>query len=66
MSAAESDLTTAQRVLRGDRCRCRACGEYVNSTSAFDRHRVGAYDLTAPKHGRRCLTPDEMRARRME
>lgn len=43
------------KVLRGDRCQCTACGEYFNSTYAFDMHRKG-------KHGvnRHCLTPDAM------
>jgi hypothetical protein len=50
------------RTLRGDRCLCRTCGEYFNSTAAFDKHRVGPYDLKAPHYGRRCRTPDEMRA----
>jgi len=37
-----------------------ACSLYFNSTSAFDRHRIG------PMHGRRCLTVDEMLAKGME
>lgn len=44
------------RTLRGDHCRCTACGGYFNSTRAFDKHRRGAY----PE--RRCLSPDEMLA----
>jgi hypothetical protein len=28
------------RKLRGDHCHCRTCGEYFNSTKAFDKHRV--------------------------
>jgi len=47
------------RVLGGDHCECPACGEYFNSTYAFDTHRTGAWTL------RRCLTPDEMRAKGM-
>jgi hypothetical protein len=52
--------------LTGDRCRCSGppyggCGEYFNSTKAFDRHRTGAYALAQ----RRCLSPDEMRAKGM-
>jgi hypothetical protein len=45
--------------LRGDHCQCPTCGESFNSTSAFDKHRVGPYthDLTT----RRCLSPAEMR-----
>jgi len=30
--------------LTGSRCQCRACGEYFNSTSAFDKHRFGIPD----------------------
>lgn len=41
-------------ILRGDRCRCSACGEYFNSTGMFDAHRRGAYP------DRRCLTVAEM------
>lgn len=44
------------------RCLCRTCGERFNSCYAFDKHRIGAYDLTAPNYGRRCLTVAEMRA----
>ncbi len=49
--------------LTGNRCQCAGppfagCGEYFNSTAAFDRHRAGSY---SPMQ-RRCLTPDEMRA----
>ena len=40
--------------LTGDRCQCRACGEYFNSTSAFDKHRIGDWFM------RRCRTPDAM------
>jgi hypothetical protein len=41
--------------LSGDRNQCRGCGEYFNSSFAFDKHRTG-------EHGkdRRCLTLDEM------
>jgi hypothetical protein len=35
------------------------CGERFKSVTGFDRHRVG------PGEARRCLTPDEMRARGM-
>jgi hypothetical protein len=45
-----------ERTLRGDHCRCTSCGEYFNSTKAFDKHRRGSY----PE--RRCLTPEEMLA----
>jgi hypothetical protein len=53
------------RVLRGDHCQCRGCGEYFNSTYAFDMHRTGEYTHEPPKDGRRCLTPDEMHAKGM-
>jgi hypothetical protein len=41
--------------LTGDRNRCPPCGEYFNSTSAFDKHRTGRIGI-----GRRCMTTDEM------
>jgi hypothetical protein len=47
--------------LSGNRCRCGACGEVFNSTSAFDHHRTGTYRPLA----RRCLTIAEMAARGM-
>ena len=47
----------------GDRCLCRTCGQYFNSTGMFDRHRLGRHDLFAPHFGRRCLTVTEMRER---
>jgi hypothetical protein len=43
--------------LRGDRCLCRACGLYFNSTYAFDKHRAGA--MTE----RRCLDVPALLAR---
>lgn len=42
--------------LTGDRCQCSACGEFFNSTFAFDKHRLGDYGM------RRCRTPDVMEA----
>lgn len=42
----------------GQRCRCGACGQYFNSVSVFDRHRVGAYSSS-----RRCLTATQMTER---
>ena len=52
----------AKRRLRGDRCQCSrgtgGCGEYFNSTYAFDQHRTGR-----PGIDRRCLTVAEMEAR---
>lgn len=47
------------KTLRGDRNQCRGCGEYFNSSRAFDRHRSG--EFTA----RRCLSADEMLERGM-
>lgn len=42
-----------------DRCRCSVCNEYFNSAFAFSSHRIGTYQPPT----RRCLSPDEMRAR---
>ena len=39
---------------------CPACCQTFNSDAAGDRHRVGDHH-----DGRRCLTPDQMRARGM-
>jgi hypothetical protein len=41
--------------LTGDRNQCPSCSLYFNSTSAFDRHRVGAIG-----RDRRCLAPTGM------
>lgn len=46
--------------LRGERCLCRSCGECFNSGAAFDKHRVGGFNLAAPGYGRRCRTVPEM------
>lgn len=35
--------TRATKSLRGDRNQCAACGEYFNSSSAFDKHRIGEF-----------------------
>lgn len=43
-------------VLRGDHCRCAACGLHFTTTSNFDAHRTG-------KHGtaeRRCRSTEEL------
>jgi hypothetical protein len=48
------------RKLNGDHCRCMACGEYFNSTAAFDKHRVGDY-----AKGRACLTVQTMESKGM-
>ena len=37
-----------------DKCQCKACGLYFNSTYAFDQHRKGPWDA------RRCLTQTDM------
>jgi len=46
--------------LQGKVCQCPACGKVFTATSVFDRHRVGEYDIRAPKYGRRCLTSAEL------
>ncbi len=50
----------AQPQLKGDRCQCPSCGEYFNSTYAFDRHRIGQIG-----GDRRCLVSAEMVAKGM-
>lgn len=50
---------TFELPLRGNRCRCSACGRYFNSVYAFDLHRVGTYPH------RRCLGLVEMLAKGM-
>lgn len=49
------------KTLSGDRNQCAGCGEYFNSSFAFDRHRVGEHE----GEQRRCMTVDEMLARGM-
>jgi len=46
--------------LRGRRCLCRGCGEFFNSLSPFEQHRVGVFGIPG---ARRCLTVAEMRAK---
>jgi predicted DNA-binding transcriptional regulator AlpA len=41
-----------------DKCRCKACGLYFNSTFAFDQHRNGH-----ARRDRRCRTVDELLAK---
>ena len=41
--------------LSGDRNQCPSCGEYFNSTYAFDKHRVGQHGID-----RRCLKIEQM------
>lgn len=45
--------------LTGDRNQCPTCSELFNSTTAFDKHRTGAYEPDE----RRCLSVAEMQAR---
>lgn len=47
-----------KRTLRGDRNQCPTCGEYFNSTRAFDKHRTGGFSPNT----RRCLNTVEMSA----
>jgi hypothetical protein len=51
--------------LRGDRNECPSCGELFNSSSSFDKHRVGEFAVKEGPNRRRCLTPDEMIAKGM-
>ncbi|VTU25129.1 hypothetical protein SRS16CHR_03598 [Variovorax sp. SRS16] len=44
--------------LTGDRNQCPTCGDFFNSTHAFDRHRIGRH----AGNQRRCLTAPEMEA----
>jgi hypothetical protein len=59
--AESSPTKTRTLTLRGAHGQCAACREYFNSTHAFDAHRAGRY---TPME-RRCLTPDQMRAKGM-
>jgi len=43
--------------LTGSRCVCRTCGQYFNSVSMFDAHRIGLHP------SRRCLSPFELAQR---
>ena len=40
--------------LSGRRYQCPTCGEYFNSSAAFDKHRTGDWEARA------CLTPSQM------
>jgi len=47
--------------LKGCRCQCPACGEYFGSERAFDRHRVGEYEVPGrASDSRLCLTLREL------
>ena len=52
---------TAPKLGKGT-CQCTApnCNELFNSTTAFDGHRVGAFETLTSRSQRRCLTPSEM------
>ena len=65
MRASRAMGERGDKKLRGDRCRCATCGEYFNSTFAFDRHRVGGYQTATKPSTRRCLTVAEMAAKGM-
>lgn len=57
--------TNPNVVIRGDRNECPACGVLFNSSTAFDKHRIGYF--SAPIKGgaqfpRRCMTEEEMLA----
>lgn len=43
------------------RCKCPGCGEFFNSTGAFDKHRTGAHGKD-----RRCMSDEEMRMKGMD
>jgi hypothetical protein len=60
-SAAIESWNAVARRLTGCRCRCSGCGEYFNSVSVFDRHRIGNWE--AEGGNRRCLTVPEMLSR---
>jgi hypothetical protein len=53
--------TRSTLTLRGDRNQCPGCGQLFNSTTAFEKHRVGPHE----DNGRRCLTVNEMHQRGM-
>ena len=44
-----------RRELHGDHNQCPGCGQYFNSTFAFDKHRIGAFGVD-----RRCMDLQEM------
>jgi len=39
-----------------DICKCSKCGEYFNSTAAFDKHRTGDYGTVRKPGDRRCMS----------
>lgn len=44
---------------------CAACHETFTGTSSGDRHRAGDHAISLGPDRRRCLTPEEMRAKGM-
>lgn len=64
MTASHSLLERAAKAagkhLSGDRNQCPGCGEYFNSSFAFEKHRTGDFGKD-----RRCLTVDEMETKSM-
>ena len=49
-----------ERKLNGEHNHCSACGEYFNSSKAFEKHRIGEFGVD-----RRCTTVEEMTAKGM-
>lgn len=49
-----------ERKLNSQHNHCSACGEYFNSTSAFEMHRIGEFGVN-----RRCATVAEMEGKGM-
>jgi len=43
------------------KCLCTACGDYFNSTAAFDKHRAGQHGVS-----RKCMTHEERRSIKMD
>lgn len=58
---AECRLEGQRKRFSGDKNQCPTCHHYFNSSLAFGRHRVGEFN----PNSRRCLTPEEMRAKGM-
>lgn len=51
--------------MTGQTSLCPTCGLLFTSTSAFDQHRRGSYDISAPHYGRKCLDEAALRAKGM-
>jgi hypothetical protein len=54
---------SSRQILTGNRCQCTGCGEFFNSATTFDGHRVGAYAPKNRPNTRRCLAVAEMQAK---